>query len=230
MSGKVYGKVMRKSKLPDVDNMTRNIVKVYASCSPTEIAHGAEWYPAATARCIALAEYHGLSVYTAASVVAALSPQCPWRRNLEAACDLVNGRPIASGAGNPLSANVAKARSILRDRATSPIAYFVDAPKVESFARNLVGDLSAVTVDTHAMQIALADSRVAIGLKRRAYDIIAAAYRQAAMTQGVEPATLQAVTWCRWKALHSAGAKRARMRDIGRITSWAQWREHALPS
>lgn len=150
------------------------------------------WYANARAAARRLAREHGTTVSVAAGVIAALSPRCPWGRNVIAA-DIILGAArrgddlpsvglkanarkafaIASGAGRPLD--------ILR------------GPKVRSFYRNILGDVDAVTVDVWAARAAGVDSKARLDGRR--YDHIADAYRYAARIVGVAPAVLQAIVW-----------------------------------
>jgi hypothetical protein len=78
---------------------------------------------------------------------------------------------------------------------------------VNAFARNLQGDGSAVTVDTHATQAALNDVTVTIGLTAARYAVFADAYRAAAMHAGLRPCDFQAVVWHIWKRKYPRGLK-----------------------
>src|SRR5206468_38808 len=86
---------------------------------------------------------------------------------------------------------------------------FPFGPKVNSFARNLSGDDTVVTVDTHAMQAALNDVKSTYTLKWGPYNIFARCYVDAAKRIGRAPAEFQAILWFTWKRLHPPASKRA---------------------
>lgn len=194
--------------------MSRNILAVYSRATAEETARGNAWYPTAARGCEVWSQAHGIDARTVASVIAALSPQCEWTMNLRHALNMLSGDnlPIA-GPSQPLQANVRKARAILLDGALSPDAYFIEGFKVKAFARNLQGDANAVTVDTHAGQIALADVTATPSLSHLStYGPFADAYRKAARVAGVAPSAMQAITWLTWKRLYAPGIKRAMRR------------------
>ncbi|AXK37692.1 hypothetical protein DVA86_27315 [Streptomyces armeniacus] len=59
------------------------------------------------------------------------------------------------------------------------------------------GDTDAVVIDRHAHDIAVGDiyGRRDRGLSGQRYELLAAAYREAAQRLGELPSTVQAVTW-----------------------------------
>jgi hypothetical protein len=66
--------------------------------------------------------------------------------------------------------------------------------KIVNFARNLAGDLNAVTVDRWAHRVATNGERSDVPTGDL-YRAIAEAYEIAASMRGVSPATMQAATW-----------------------------------
>lgn len=197
-----------------VARMVRNIRKVYHQATDAEYGLGAGWYPNAVNGCNVWADRYGYDARTVASVIAALSPQCEWTSSLRAALNMVSGEyaPL-TGASRPLQANIRKAERILSDRATLPDDYFVKGWKVRAFARNLQGDYQTVTVDTHAIQIALGSpTAVARVDAPSAYAAFEKAYVRAAALERTAPAKIQAITWITWKRLYSPGRKRAMQR------------------
>lgn len=197
-----------------IARMSRNILAVYSRATAEEMAAGHGWYPTAQRGCVIWSDKYSVNALTIGAVIAALSPQCEWQSNLQAALALVSGLPVPRvGQSRPLQANVRKATAILLDRALSPDAYFIEGWKVKSFSRNLQGDTFAVTVDTHAGQIALNDVTATPRLGGlSAYACFAQAYRKAAAIASIEPSAMQAVTWLTWKRLYPAGRKRAMRR------------------
>lgn len=197
--------------LPHLGTMVANLRRVYRQATPAERLIGADWYPSARRIVAEWSATYALSVETVASVIAAVSPQCPWERNLIIADDILAQRPPSIGA---IRLNVAKAQR-LRDWPTPErlaermAAVFPTGPKVTCFAANLAGDDRLVTVDTHASQAAIGDPTISLGLRPKPYTIIASAYEVAARKEHIPPAAFQAIVWVTWKRLFPGAKKRS---------------------
>jgi hypothetical protein len=184
------------------------LLGVYSAASPSALTLGRAWYPKARGIVREWSESYLLPLNTVACVVAALSPQCDWARNLIIADDILSDRPISIGGA--LHANIAKARSILAQQTGSLDAmlhWFPYGPKVNSFAANLAGIDTLVTVDTHASQAALNDVRSTVILKWTPYRIFAECYVVASERVSIAPATFQAIVWHAWKERYPKGVK-----------------------
>ena len=189
-----------------IPELRRNITLLYRRHTiDADIVAGTSWYPNARHIVMEWATHYGYHDVTVACVIAALSPQCSWERNLIIADDILAGRTPSLGA---LRKNVAKAQAIRLKPAPNLLHYFPHGPKVFSFACNLAGDDSFVTVDTHMMQAALADVQANYQLPWTPYSIFAQCYQDVAIAQGIAPATFQAILWHTWKRLHPAARKR----------------------
>lgn len=186
--------------------MSENLIRLYHEARPAEITSGLQWYPTAHNIVIEWADTYQLSIATVASVIAAISPQVSWSRNLIIAKDILAGDPPSIGGA--IGANVEKAKRIREDHATNIVDYFPTGPKVASFAANLMGDWNVVTVDTHASQAALLNPLATPRLTIPAYAAFATAYQQAAKSLGMLPAHLQAIIWVHWKYRHPTDVKR----------------------
>ena len=187
----------------------RNLLRLYHKATDADMVQGIAWYPEvrrivgewATTYC-----YHDDTV---AGVIAALSPQQEWSRNLIMADDILAGRP-PSVLG--LRSNIAKAR-LMRDSnpleslSTRMMRLFPSGPKVNSFALNLAGDNNVVTVDTHAMQAGLNDVMARYTLKWAPYKVFAECYARAAVNVNRMPCEFQAIIWHAWKRLYPRGVK-----------------------
>lgn len=175
-------------------------------------ALGSAWYPTARAIISEWSESYAVPVKTVACVIAAISPQIDWERNLVIADDVLADRAISIGGA--LHANIAKARRILADNAEDTLMYFPHGPKVASFARNLWGDSAFVTVDGHAAQAALNDVLSTITLRWAPYVVFAECYARVAGKLGYAPSTFQAIIWHTWKRLHPR---------VGKIQNRKRW-------
>lgn len=174
----------------DKARMTRNITSVYRAATEGQKADGLLWY--ATANAIA-AELDS-DIDRAAGVLAALSPQTDWDRNVSLARTL-----YAEGSlnGGGLGANLRRAEAVLASNWRD--VFGKDALKIRAFAACIADpqDTDAVCVDRHAVDIAdgTVSGKDAKSLTPKRYAEYADAYRRAARILGVSPATVQAVTW-----------------------------------
>jgi len=168
---------------------------------------GSEWYPTAHQIVCEWADTYGRSIANVACVIAAISPQCDWPRNLIIADETLQGHNVPS-IGGALPTNLRKAQIVRDERLSTLLDIFPGGPKVNSFAANLAGDYSVVTVDAHVLQAALNDVTSTRALKWAAYAVVSSAYTQAAKQLKLEPAELQATIWVTWKRLNPAASKR----------------------
>lgn len=192
---------------PSSSTMTTNILSVYHQATDSERIAGAEWYPKAHRIVLEWSDTYGRSIANVACIVAAISPQVEWTRNLIIADDVLQGNPPSIG--GVIQRFVRIAERIRNDNASNLDGYFKIGCKVRSFAANLAGNFDLVTVDTHGSQIAagsaLSNLRVDTWKK---YEPVASAYVDAAKAVSVAPAELQAITWLAWKRIYPVGIKR----------------------
>lgn len=185
-------------RLPELIRNLRHLYKTQTTDVDRYL--GRRWYPNAHLICRDWADTYNYSLSTVACVVAVLSPQCEWSRNLIIADDLLAGRqPSTHGA---LLINVAKAERIRDQRLTNTLDVMPGGPKVASFACNLAGDYRHATIDTHAAQAALGDVESNVRLTWLHYAVFAAAYEQTAKSLRYEPAHFQATIWHTWKRIY----------------------------
>lgn len=180
----------------------RRIVNTYRLATDEQIEQGTRWYDEAGQVVDDVAERGRISRDRAAIVVAHLSPQTTWRRNVAGAVQLVTeGR-----ADGCIGRNVERALAAMH--ADDPWSTFgPDARKTRRFARNLLGDTDVVTVDVWAMRVAFGkgwgpkwrtgdDDGLDLVLGRvGVYEAVEAAYVRAARSLGELPTTVQAATW-----------------------------------
>jgi hypothetical protein len=175
--------------------------------TPEQHAEGVSWYADARTFCQQLAADHGVTLETAAGIVAVLSPMTEWSLNMDRAVMILNG-------ANGGMLNAAKAVAI-RDGADP--ATVVSGRKVTAFYRAIIGDPDAIVIDRHAFDVAVGrrtDDRTRKALERVGqYDLFVAAYARAARELGVAPVVVQAVTWTVHRTTSSAFAG-ARTRDL----------------
>ncbi len=174
-----------------VDTLASRIVRTFDAATASDIESGARWYPLAGELASDLARESGYSVDVAAAVISHLSPRSSWTRNVLAArALLVDDIALAGVMGREL----ARARSARDDGFDDLIDSFSSsALKTRSFYRNIIGDVESVTVDVWACRVAgVSESLLS---RKGAYDVLEHAYRLAARRRGIDPSTMQAVTW-----------------------------------
>ena len=186
----------------------RNILKVYRRATRDDIAHGIEWYDRAKREAERIAYASALPVRTVVGVMAALSPNNKWLRNVRDADTMckawVSGGSLSDFKVSCYNKMKDKAWSILVDMLSDDDAILtrLNGQKIRSFYSNIIG-LDEVTIDGHALNIALGkrqgltDDKTNMG--KRQYREMQAAYLRAAKRVNVQPHVLQAVTWTTWR-------------------------------
>ena len=208
----------------------REIVAKFTLATSQEVQLGVDWYPSALDIANRIAVKYGISAETAAGVIAALSPNNKWERNIIDAENIIKcWRAGATRASvlhpkNPCvrvctyGKNKAKAWDILTfshvpDAGVSPIASILNGKKVVEFFNCITNPmLNDVCIDGHAYSVwygqRLTMKEVPnIGKKLRAQ--IKTDYRDAAAFINEElgtyysAATIQAITWVTHKRIHN---------------------------
>ncbi len=204
-----------------IPTMEQNLLRLWRQRTEADDISGRDWYPSARRIVGEWSEHYGYSVDTVACVIAAISPQCNWERNLIIADDVLAQRPPSIGG---IRLNIDKAIGLriendgfypYADESISArmLRRFPGGPKVNNFAHNLAGYDHYVTIDNHAAQAAMNTPAVSYGLPRLPYGEFAKAYVSVASMLNVPPATFQAIVWCAWKRLYPAADKRQLIRE-----------------
>jgi len=193
----------------------RNILTVYALANDTDRAEGLFWYSKAHDTARVMAEKHGIPLQRAVGVIAAISPGCPWGRNVMEAEEFikayVGGYKLPS-VGVYGRRNVAKARRILNGESPDSVLHTKTGPKVWAFYNNILSPTASqeLTIDRHAKCLAYNlgsvkrgsasnDSQAIVG--RVEYRYLVRHYRVLANRLGLVPHQLQAITWVTWKRI-----------------------------
>lgn len=173
----------------NVEQVTKRISRTFGKATEQDILDGKVWYDEARSIVRQLAD---LSVYTEDQVACAmsqLSPKLRWSQNVASITTLVNAGKLPAYV---MTGPANRARKALV--AAEPFDTFgVKAHKTRSFARNIIGDDNAVTVDVWAARVAgvTEDQLKLVGV----YEALAHCYRLAAKRAGISPAQMQAITW-----------------------------------
>jgi len=185
--------------------LQKNINATYRAATPAERAEGKSWY--STARSVA-ESLDPQDPARAAAVIAVLSPQVHWDRNVKMAADAYAGREIKG-----LGVNAAKARRIVAGADPDDV---VSGPKVRAFWHSIVNpsDPRCIVVDRHAFDVAAGTvmdthERDAVLQQKGVYDFVCKLYVDAARTLSKEfgpitPVEVQATTWVAWRRMKKA--------------------------
>ena len=200
----------KQATLVDHERMMYNITCVYRDADEDQHAEGLLWYEQAKREAYHIAMKHDVPVYITVAVIAALSPNNKWARNLVNADALigafVNGDGLLSVKVSTYHKMKQKAWDILVARPSyNGAKAMLKGQKITSFFCDIMGECN-VTIDGHARNIAygerisLTDDRSNIGV--REYRALQAAYEAAAERLGLMPYQLQAITWRVWRDRH----------------------------
>jgi hypothetical protein len=201
---------MKQATLINHDHMVHNIMACYRAADSVQVNEGLLWYSDAKQAAHDIAVKHGVPVYIVVAVIAALSPNNKWSRNVVNADALigafVNGDGIDAVRVSTYNKMKQKAWDILAARPDYDGAKrMLKGQKITSFFMDIMGEFN-VTIDGHARNIAydervgLTDDRTNIGV--REYRAIQAAYEEAARRLRLMPYQLQAITWRVWRDRH----------------------------
>lgn len=169
----------------DPGTVGARILDHYAQADSDTRQAGRDWYPLARSEAAAMAAESGHTVAQCAAVISHLSPRQLWAANLKCAWSLIRtGR--AACLGGPQD----RARAALAS--ADPLSTF-GGPKTACFARNIIGDPDAVTID--GWQLKVCDVTITQLGRKGVYDALAAIHAGIARALGEEPRALQAITW-----------------------------------
>jgi hypothetical protein len=170
-----------------------SILATYDKASEQDIADGTEWYPAMFRLMREHSKRSGYTVAQCAAVYAATSINTPWKRNLVLAAQAIAEHGLHAGT---LGMVCRKVNAILSGAdIDSSLTADPSNMKLVNFRRNLSGDYQSVTVDRWAHRVATDGARSDVPSGKRYHEIVEA-FKQAAIARNVNPATMQAVTWC----------------------------------
>lgn len=175
-------------------SVRRRILSSYELATEQNRSDGRQWYWAAQEYALGLSDTSGVDIDATAAVIAALSPQLRWRENKRAAHTLLTTGRKESGV---LTASFDRANRVLR--AIDPVAELNRtgrAPKIHSFARNILGQTDSVTIDTWMARLVFGDvDRIHLLGRVGMYDAIANEFRRVAVDVDETPSALQAIVW-----------------------------------
>jgi hypothetical protein len=185
------------------DRGVENLYRVWASCSPWEVAAGHDYYPRQRDRLEAIATREGVSLATTVGMFAALSPNNTEDGTYRGVVNMLRygyGAKVTTCLPNRL-----KAEWI---RLGKPPLDVLGGRKVRSFYRNTMDpeDPAVVTVDGHMLSCWQGRrERLDISahkLDDRLYTRVEEDIKLLASLTGHIPCRLQSVLWARWRRIH----------------------------
>ena len=190
----------------------RNILKVYRMATTEDIANGVEWYDRAKRYAETISKWTNTNLNTVIGVMAALSPNNKWERNVKDCERMVqawkSGDDLDDFKVSCYNTMKQKAWSILEDNLTSDddILTRLNGQKIRSFYSNIRG-LDEVTIDGHALNIALGKvqglTTDKTNMSKGVYIEMQKHYVRAAKRVDIPAHVLQAITWTTWKREHN---------------------------
>jgi hypothetical protein len=161
-------------------------VEVYRTLSRDishdEMQNAKTWYASAKCHAYAISFAMSIPMENAASIISAFSPRVKWTRNMALAWQYATGQDVKC-LGNSIRA---------AERAKGCGFSALKGLKTNAFARNIAGDLDAVTIDAWMLR--------PFGLKavnKTNYRTLSNAIRTVAREVNMTPADLQALIWVR---------------------------------
>ena len=195
----------------------KNIINIYNLATPEEIKHGVTWYKKAYIESKKLALKYDIPIHIVIGVIAGLSPNNKWDRNIENADTMINafinGNAIESFKVSTYNKMKEKAWLILETMPNyDETITILNGKKIVSFYKNINGDETEITIDGHARNIFYNDRQglttPKTNITKLEYAKIQKAYLKASKKIKVNGSVLkayelQAITWLAWKRIHN---------------------------
>ena len=195
----------------------KNIINIYNLATPEEIKHGVTWYKKAYLESKKIALKYDIPIHIVIGVIAGLSPNNKWDRNIENADTMINafinGNAIESFKVSTYNKMKEKAWLILETMPNyEETITILNGKKIVSFYKNINGDETEITIDGHARNIFYNDRQglttPKTNITKLEYAKIQKAYLRASKKIKVNGSVLkayelQAITWLAWKRIHN---------------------------
>lgn len=194
-----------------------SILAVFFSASDFETISGAKWYETAQNAAATIAARYSVSADIVAGVIAALSPNNRWERNLRDADNLIGAHTLGGYSDalevktSTYNQNKIKALTILEGAAPLEV---LGGLKVRAFYSCIIGG-DDVCIDGHAYAIWRGE-RISTSstpkISAKLYGSIVADYVKAtdtinkALGGQYQPFQIQAITWLAWRRLNNGSA------------------------
>lgn len=191
--------MMNANTHPNATHLVK-LARALEARDPALYQQGIDWYTSAYDQAAVLAQHYGTySTEQVAGIIAALSPQVSWNRNIEltetAIVSHLSGLPITGQTGD----NCRKAQAILDGEEPLEV---LGGMKVRAFYLCILakGQTNVVCVDRHAVAAWYLPGQPVWGsLTPKRYHAVSSDYVTAARALGLPAAVCQAVVWCAWR-------------------------------
>jgi len=191
---------------------TKRILAVYDRAIPSDIVQGLEWYGEAQTQSRVLAKAYNLPLHVVVGVIAALSPNNRWTRNIVDAENMLeawhNGDGIDTVTVCTYRPMRAKAWSILEqgpEVSIEQVRVILNGQKIVAFFDCIAG-LDACCIDGHAYNIAMGKRETLtsdkVNVTKKMFRDLQSCYSSAAKRRGITAYQMQAVTWVTWRREH----------------------------
>jgi hypothetical protein len=187
--------------LPDINELADRILATLDKATPEQREQGRAWYRQAHALAWTLAVRYGVSIEQAAGVIAALSPNVRWEKNVQYAEQFLSTAYAPTFGRSRRNAE----RIVLGE----PVLDVLTGPKERAFFRCIFDPerADAVCIDRHAHDLAVGErygsSRKRLLERAGGYKRFSDAYALAARKAGLLASEIQAITWLAWRAAHA---------------------------
>jgi hypothetical protein len=194
-----------------------NIVSVFSQATIAELSEGMQWYNVAQTGAKLLATQHNISITKAAGVIAALSPNLKWDRNIKAAEIIIKSYQLEIDYNDAVcpayKQNRKKAYQILdSDGDYDTVKKILNGPKITSFFCCIMEDPNDVCIDGHAFNIYFGERNAlknGVSINKTQYKMLQQEYINAtdiinkAYNLNLLPYQVQAVCWIAWRRIHN---------------------------
>lgn len=190
-----------KYKVPSHHTLVNNILDAYGKATRSEVAEGEKWYREAWDYCNYIAEGTKHTPETVAAVASAISPRLSWGNTVRYLPMVISAydEGLTEVREWPIMAVKYGRREVAKEILSGNHTRVYNGLKVESFFRNIVGDVEPVTVDSWAVKVAHDDLYIGDGPSPASYIDYRCAYQHAAHEADVVPSTMQATTWIHYR-------------------------------
>lgn len=166
----------------DIDTAIHNYTAILDSATPDQIVQARAWYGEAQDIAHHISALSGLDIEKSASILAAFSPRERWNSNVTKAIDFVSGITV-----NGLTNNINMAYAAMTEGFNA-----LNGLKTNNFARNIAGDMDAVTIDVWMIRGAGLNKN---GVNDTEYKLLSEIVKELASERAMYPATAQALIW-----------------------------------
>jgi hypothetical protein len=163
---------------------------IFDRANERQIAEGRAWYPTAYLHALQFSLDHAVPLFKTAGIIAALSPNNKWERNLYDA-DLFLSKPSLDTKVCTFMANRRKALAILNATDQDEVRHLLKGRKTVSFYDNMVNNETSYRVTVDLWMYRAAEVKISDKHYRMIEDVVL----EMALESELLPMDIQAVIW-----------------------------------